>query len=56
MWKVDIGSANEREEEALGEDDDQDEFLTGKHRIPFSLDNEEETSPDLYNSDDEDEE
>ena len=59
MWsssKVDAGGANEREEEASDERGDQDEFLTGRHRLPFSLDNEEETNPDLDNSDDEEEE
>ena len=54
---VDVGRANEREEGAVDEQGDQDEFLTGKHRLPFSLDNDEETNPDLDdNSDDEEEE
>ena len=59
MWSssaVDVGSANEKEEEAVEEEGDQDEFLTGRHRLPFSLDNDEETNPDLDNSDDEKEE
>ena len=58
MWSsstVNVGSANEREEEPV-EEEDQDEFLTGRHRLPFSLDNDEETNPDLDNSDDEEEE
>ena len=54
---VDVGGANEREEGAADEQGDQDEFLTGKYRLPFSLDNDEETNPDLDdNSDDEEEE
>ena len=54
---VDVGRANEREEGTADEQGDQDEFLTGKHRLPFSLDNDEETNPDLDdNSDDEEEE
>ena len=52
---MNVGSANEREEEPV-EEEDQDEFLTGRHRLPFSLDNDEETNPDLDNSDDEEEE
>ena len=53
---VGVGSVNEREEEALDEEGDRDDFLTGRHRQPFSLDNDEESNPDLDNSDDEEEE
>ncbi len=56
MWSssaVDVGSSNEREEEAVKEED---EFLTGRHRLPFSLDNDEETNPDVDNSDDDEKE
>ena len=58
MWSssaVNVGSANEREEEPV-EEEDQDEFLTGRHRLPFWLDNDEEINLDLDNSDDEEEE
>ena len=61
MWsagKEDINSARRRDEDAASEGggSDQDEFLTGKHRLPFSEDNDEETNLDLFNSDDEEEE
>ena len=54
---MDVGSASQGDEEAASDaGSDQDEFLTGLHRLPFTIDNDEETNPDLDNSDDEKEE
>ena len=60
MWsssEVDVGNAGKGDEEASSETGSaQDEFLTGLHRLPFNIDNDEEMNPDLNDSDDEKEE
>ena len=47
---------NTRDEEALDDGSDEDEFLTGKKHKPFSVDSDDESHADQDDSDDEAEE
>ena len=52
----DDGARREKEPSAEEGEERDDEFLTGRHRLPFCEDSDEEANIELENSDDEEEE